>query len=83
MAKVNEIHIEKLVDTVAKTLVEAFENLTIEDVNMYQIGYNKAIEEFKQELLKHQEGNVDTFVWCSDINRIAEQMKAGGENGNK
>lgn len=42
----------------------------------------KAIDEFAQELLKHQDGNVDTFVWCSDINRIAKQMKAGGENEN-
>lgn len=36
---------------------------------------NKTISEFKQELLKHQEGNVDTFVWCSDICKVAEEMR--------
>lgn len=39
-------YVEILVNTVAKTLVEAFENLTIEDVNMYKIGYFKAIDDF-------------------------------------
>ena len=34
----NKDYIVQLVNTVAKTLVEAFENLKIEDVNMYKLG---------------------------------------------
>lgn len=40
---------------------------------------NKAVDEFAEELLKVSEGNIDMYVWCSDIKRIAEQMKAGGK----
>ena len=43
-------YIEKLCNTIAKTTLETFENLSIEDVNMYQLGYNKAIEDFIGEL---------------------------------
>ena len=78
-------YIEKLVDTVAKTLVEAFENLTIEDVNMYQIGYNKAIDEFKDaikaELNRFSVTNLDTCVLYDFMDRKAEYMKAGGIDG--
>lgn len=45
MAQIDENYAEKLVNVVAKKIVETFENLTIEDVNMYQIGYSKGIEE--------------------------------------
>ena len=41
----NTDYIVQLVNTVAKTLVEAFENLKIEDVNMFQLGYSKAIDD--------------------------------------
>ena len=41
----NKDYIVQLVNTVAKTMVEAFENLKIEDVNMFQLGYNKAIDD--------------------------------------
>ena len=42
----NKDYIFQLVNTVSKTIIEAFENLTIEDVNMFQLGYNKAIDDF-------------------------------------
>lgn len=42
----NKDYIVQLVNTVAKTLIEAFENLTIEDAYMFQLGYNKAIDDF-------------------------------------
>ena len=40
-------YFSKLCDIVSKTIFEAFENLTIEDINMYQLGYNKAHEELE------------------------------------
>ena len=42
-------YFSKLCDIVSKTIVEAFENLTIEDINMYQLGYNKAYEELESK----------------------------------
>ena len=41
--------IVQLVNTVAKTLIKAFENLKIEDVNMFQLGYSKAIDDLIAE----------------------------------
>ena len=45
----NTDYIVQLVNIVAKTMVEAFENLKIEDVNMFQLGYNKAIDDLIAE----------------------------------
>ena len=42
----NKDYVVELVNAVAKTMIEAFENLKIEDVNMFQLGYNKAIDDF-------------------------------------
>ena len=50
---IDENYTQKLVDTVAKTLVEAFENLTIDDVNMYRLGYTKAVDDFADRLSKY------------------------------
>ena len=46
----NKDYIVQLVNTIAKTLIEAFENLKIEDVNMFQLGYNKAIDDFTENI---------------------------------
>ena len=74
---IDENYIEKLCNTVAKTLVEAFERLTIDDVNMYQLGYNKAIDDFVEKAIEEQ-----IQYACPldkhDIEKIAEQLKAGG-----
>ena len=70
----NKDYIVQLVNTVAKTLVEAFENLKIEDVNMFQLGYNKAIDDFVKEYKRK------TPMENRLIDEIAEQLKAGGEN---
>ena len=74
----NKDYIVQLVNTVAKTMVEAFENLKIEDVNMFQLGYNKAIDDFvnaceKQFTTMYGQRYVD----MRDIKNIAEQLKAG------
>ena len=93
----NKDYIVQLVTTVSKTMIEAFENLTIEDVNMFQLGYNKAIDDFAEKLNAKCDGmikdkwnsNVAPVSWAEayadfkdDIDEIAEQLKAGGENDN-
>lgn len=73
---IDENYIEKLCNTVAKTLVEAFERLTIDDVNMYQLGYNKAIDDFVEKAIEEQ-----IQYACPldkhDIEKIADQLKEG------
>ena len=74
----NKDYIVQLVNTIAKTLIEAFENLKIEDVNMFQLGYNKAIDDFvnaceKQFTTMYGQRYVD----MRDIKNIAEKLKAG------
>lgn len=74
----NKDYIVQLVNTVVKTLIEAVENLKIEDVNMFQLGYNKAIDDFVKMLyeeLLYEDGLTEI-----DVDYIAEQLKAGGEN---
>ena len=77
----NKDYIVQLVNAIAKTLIEAFENLKIEDVNMFQLGYNKAIDDFvnaceKQFTTMYGQRYVD----MRDIVNIAEQLKAGEKN---
>ena len=75
----NKDYVVQLINTVAKTMVEAFENLKIEDVNMFKLGYNKAIDDFVEKL--KQDVMAITFgLRICDIDRIAEQLKEGGEN---
>ena len=73
----NKDYICQLLNTVAKTIIEAFENFKIEDVNMFQLGYNKAIDDFvnvcKEDILCQTFG-----LHINGIERIAEQLKEGG-----
>ena len=71
----------QLIDTVAKTMIEAFENLTIEDVNMFQLGYSKAIDDFVKfantmPTVETEDGEIRP-MWLEEM---AEQLKAGGKN---
>lgn len=74
----NKKYIEQLVETVSKTLVEAFENIKIEDVDMFKLGYNKAIDDFANRLYSKIKSEIDD---CADelewIDEIAEQLKGG------
>ena len=77
----NKDYIVKLVNTIEKTLIESFENLKIEDVNMFQLGYNRAIDDFVKfantmPTVKEEDGTIRP-MWLEEI---AEQLKAGGEN---
>ena len=76
----NKDYIVQLVNTVAKTMIEAFENLKIEDVNMFQLGYNKAIDDFAEKIKSNDRLG---YLGCLDkiVDEIAEQLKAGGSNG--
>ena len=74
----NKDYIAQLVNAVTKTLIEAFENLKIEDVNMYQLGYNKAIDDIKEKLM--QNGFIYTQHALDVFNEIAEQLKADDTN---
>ena len=87
----NTDYIVQLVNTVAKTMVEAFENLKIEDVNMFQLGYNKAIDDLIAECENAKFAESDE-ISLSDVHtgvnsglsmaiHFAEQLKAGGVNG--
>lgn len=74
----NKDYIVQLVNVVAKTMVEAFENLKIEDVNMFQLGYNKAIDDFVESVKNLIAG--PSVIRFKDIDEIAEQLKAGEKN---
>ena len=81
----NKDYIVQLVNAVAKTMIEAFENLKIEDVNMFQLGYNKAIDDFKSRLEERILAGkmIDeklAYIDNCDIDEIAEQLKAGVED---
>ena len=82
----NKDYIVQLVNTVAKTMIEAYENLKIEDVNMFQLGYNKAVDDFAilmKETLNHDCATTkisEQIIYnrlFDKCNEIAEQLKEG------
>ena len=76
----NKDYIVQLVNTVAKTMIEAFENLKIEDVNMFQLGYNKAIDDCLLVINENRaKFRADICYW--DLYDSIVQLKAGGGNG--
>lgn len=58
-------HVEILVNTVAKTINDAFENITIEDVDMFKLGYSKGINDFTDKFLLELSESV---IWSMLIN---------------
>ena len=78
----NKDYIVQLVNTVAKTMVEAFENLKIEDVNMFQLGYSKAIDDLLGGMNQITYNCQDADELFEKICDLAKQLKAGGENDN-
>ena len=83
----NKKYIEQIVKTVSRTFVEVFENLKlkIEDVDMFKLGYNKAIDDFSERIKQvtytsgtESDGYYKIHAICErDIDEIAEQLKAG------
>lgn len=76
----NKDYIVQLVNVVAKTMVEAFENLKIEDVNMFQLGYNKAIDDLLGGMNQITYNCQDADELFEKICDLAEQLKAGEVN---
>ena len=78
----NKDYVVQLVNTVAKTMVEAFENLKIEDVNMFQLGYNKAIDDFVHECDKYCGfySDKNRNLTREDMLNIAERLKGKMNN---
>ena len=87
-------YVEILVNTVVKILIESIENLTIEDVNMYLLGYNQGIEELlkktEKELYNKILQNQDNMgiatglsVSIRIMNEVANKLKEEKLNGNK
>lgn len=74
-------YVKKLVNVVTKTMVDSFENLTIEDVNMFKLGYNKAIDDCIEEL-KKQRDTCYMKVNCDDVElkMLAEKLKGAKQN---
>ena len=71
----------QLVDTVAKTMIGAFENIKIEDVNMFRLGYSKALDDFVKfasdmPTVETEDGTIRP-MWLEEM---AKQLKAGVEN---
>lgn len=72
---IDENYTKQLCDTVAKTIVNAFENLTIEDVNMYQLGYNKALDDIKTKIDdEYCDGGYGDYHEVEMIVRMIEQL---------
>lgn len=71
---IDKNYTEKLCNTVAEAIVGAFERITIDDVNMYKLGYNKAIDDFKKEMIRSSLTEREKEY----IRYKAEQLKAGG-----
>ena len=76
----NKDYIVQLVNIVAKTMIEAFENLKIEDVNMFQLGYNKAIDDFVNFSNTMPTVEVDGEIRPMWLEEMAEQLKEGVKN---
>ena len=73
----NKDYIVQLVNTVAKTMIEAFENLKIEDVNMFQLGYNKAIDDFVNFASTMPTVELDGEIRPMWLEEMAEKLKVG------
>jgi len=83
---IDENYMERLANAVAKTILEAIENLSIEDVNMYQLGYNKAIdnlcEAFRKDWEEQCENDMEDCInWYDWLIASAKQLK--GEQNNE
>lgn len=73
---------QKYVDNIANTLVDSIKNLSIKDISMYKIEYNKAIDDMVNSLIYNStteeiDGKLCLIVADKRIKLIAEQLKKG------
>lgn len=76
--RVEPTSVEWLVDTVVNTINESFKNITIDDVNMYKLGYNKALDDLITKL------DCDKYLlneWQRDVirDKVKEIREASGD----
>lgn len=76
--RVEPTSVEWLVDTVVDTINESFKNITIDDVNMYKLGYNKALDDLMAKL------DCDKYLlneWQRDVilDKVKEIREASGD----
>ncbi len=73
----NKDYIAQLVNTVAKAMIEAFDNLKIEDLNMFQLGYNKALDDFVKFANTMPTVEVDGEIRPMWLEEMAKKLKEG------
>lgn len=83
-------YVKKLVHVVTKTIVDSFENLTIEDVNMFKLGYNKAVDDLTANITERFSGMAmssglptEGATWenaIRQVKQIAEKLKGAKQN---
>lgn len=83
-------YVKKLVNVVTKTIVDSFENLTIEDVNMFKLGYNKAIDDLTANIIERFSGMAmssglptEGATWenaIRQVKQIAEKLKGAKQS---
>ena len=71
---IDENYMERLCNSVAKTILETFENLSIDDINMYQLGYNKAVEEFRKYLKTVVPCEMPQEIWNIGVDNTCNKM---------
>lgn len=76
--RVEPTSVERLVDTVVDTINESFKNITIDDVNMYKLGYNKGLDDLMAKL------DCDKYLlneWQRDVirDKVNEIREASGD----
>jgi hypothetical protein len=83
-------YVKKLVNVVTKTIVDSFENLTIEDVNMFKLGYNKAVDDLTANIIERFSGMAmssglptEGATWenaIRQVKQIAEKLKGAKQS---
>ena len=71
----NADYIAQHIDKVAKIMIEAFKNLKIEDINMFQLGYNKAIDDAKSVILQTLDNEILVDTLYLRLEQLKEQEK--------
>lgn len=70
-----ENYMEKLANAVAKMTAEVIENITIEDVNTYKLGYNKAIDELEEIVAQINMSNGDWMYFKQQVAEMRARCK--------
>ena len=71
--RTKKTYAEKMVERCSQMIVEALQNLSIEDINMYQLGYEKGkadeIDEIEAKLYEYG------FIWTEHAKKVWEDIR--------